>query len=58
MSFFIDNQVMYIIYWAALTKEYSLQEWAVTIRHMYGSNLDYPFKEAVNIIEKYKLQGL
>lgn len=53
------NSVIYSIYWAALkwvgseVMRDSLQDWSERLKHMYDNRLDYPFKDAVEIIEKY-----
>lgn len=57
MSMYKSNPVMYAIYWAAFKKGYNLQEWATIIRRMYENRIDYPLREAVEIVEKYGLQG-
>jgi len=60
-SMFEENPVMYVVYWAALKKSEkfsNLQEWAEITRRAYGDRLDYPFKEAIELIEKYRMKKL
>jgi len=43
-----------LLYWAALKSNYTcLKDWADDIRKMYGNNLEYPFDDAVELVEKY-----